>query len=484
MSDERPLPEDLDRWPEDPWALFGLPRETNRRDVKRAYARLIRFYKPEHYPNEFARIRSAYEFLDSFLEFREAGIDIAPAPVSSEEGAAAPAPSDALPPETAPPETLPPPVPPVEVSPRDKLWQRAQAGELEAAYAGYLQMLEEGDVDDEIYARLYWLLSLWPHVEDWRRATDWLVKGLEQTKLGGRLLELYRREVLRDPNEALMPRFWNLLSVEAPLGRYADLLAMRWQAAAMLERFDVMREDLDWARQHIAVRDSISWARLLTAAIDYLAWHEERESQFASGACRRELESAEFDHNAIAGDLDRCDFLAKLVESWRKLYHGVTLPGNFVRPLCALVRDSWLLPFAAVRFRLMDFLAQSLVEPATTIDLLDRARNIGPLVVYHLANLVQALYNERCDRENEPDPKKTAAGIGDFFGHSPLGNYENLRPYLLGYCLGQRLTAEQFAAGAKEALTPYALESSGVLQFIERDVALQILCRAALTLWP
>src|SRR4051812_18089872 len=55
------LPEDSSQWPGDPFALLGLARGAAAIEIKRAYTRLIKKYKPEHPPDEFRRIREAYE---------------------------------------------------------------------------------------------------------------------------------------------------------------------------------------------------------------------------------------------------------------------------------------------------------------------------------------------------------------------------------------------------------------------------------------
>ena len=70
MSDRR-LPENLDQWPNDPFSLLGVNHASNRREVRRAYAQLIRIYKPEHFPEQFRRIRDAYELLDQRLSWME-----------------------------------------------------------------------------------------------------------------------------------------------------------------------------------------------------------------------------------------------------------------------------------------------------------------------------------------------------------------------------------------------------------------------------
>ncbi len=54
--------------PHSPRDFFGLSENFDRRDLKRAYGKLIRQYKPEHAPEEFRRIRVAYEALERNLD--------------------------------------------------------------------------------------------------------------------------------------------------------------------------------------------------------------------------------------------------------------------------------------------------------------------------------------------------------------------------------------------------------------------------------
>ena len=68
MSEDAPQPE----WrclPHDPQSFFALADGFDRKDLKRAYNRLIRRFKPETHPEEFQRIRAAYEQLDQMLRY-------------------------------------------------------------------------------------------------------------------------------------------------------------------------------------------------------------------------------------------------------------------------------------------------------------------------------------------------------------------------------------------------------------------------------
>ena len=55
--------------PYKPVRFFGLNPDFDRRDLKRAYGKLIRRFKPETHPNEFQKIRRAYEDLENQVRY-------------------------------------------------------------------------------------------------------------------------------------------------------------------------------------------------------------------------------------------------------------------------------------------------------------------------------------------------------------------------------------------------------------------------------
>lgn len=52
---------------DDPYAVLGVDRAATFEDVRRAYFRLVRQYPPEAHPEEFKRVRAAYDGLRSPL---------------------------------------------------------------------------------------------------------------------------------------------------------------------------------------------------------------------------------------------------------------------------------------------------------------------------------------------------------------------------------------------------------------------------------
>ncbi len=66
MTDETP---NWDALPGRPAEFFGLEANADPDALKRAYTRLIRRFKPERHPQEFRRIRAAYEQLEAQLRY-------------------------------------------------------------------------------------------------------------------------------------------------------------------------------------------------------------------------------------------------------------------------------------------------------------------------------------------------------------------------------------------------------------------------------
>lgn len=99
MSDLPPLPED-----DDPWVLLDVARSADERELKRAYARRIKVFRPDRAPEEFARIHAAYESLQRFARYRAR---VATAEAATETEAEAETATAAEPLATDPPATAP-----------------------------------------------------------------------------------------------------------------------------------------------------------------------------------------------------------------------------------------------------------------------------------------------------------------------------------------------------------------------------------------
>jgi len=247
------LPDDPRHWPRDPYELLGVESSASETDVKRAYTRLIRRFKPEHSPEQFRLIREAYEaalehrkWYPVFpTEYTPPADDPAPVVVTSGD---------------APPESAPEPARPRTVrGPEDEAWALAVAGEAVEAYTRLVELARSRVESAELALRLYWLLAVHPALDADRTRHDWLATALVRSRLRGPAVELYRRELEADPVVALSERYVRLLEADANAMEKLNLARLRLAGATPIKAWHVVEADLAALAGHHDELDERAW---------------------------------------------------------------------------------------------------------------------------------------------------------------------------------------------------------------------------------
>jgi hypothetical protein len=439
------LPDDLRRWPADPYELLGVRPGVSPRDLRRAYTRLIRRYKPEQYPDHFRRIREAYE---TVLRFAGGGIPFPgdgfpDLPAEPPRPARAPAADGLLP---APP------------SPEQELreaWERACSGDEEAAYARLRRLEAHHLGNTDVCLRLYWLLSLNPDLDAVRRPCDWLVQGLRASGLAGPLRELYRRELAEDPGEALGERCTRLLEAPAPAGLVVDLLDWRWRAAAKGgELAAVVAADLERFRGRLGWQDEQTWARLLILAVHRLAWDDSGSAAELEQRCKQELEQLTHVHQRLQHELDMLDQLLELSADW----HDVRGEPDVPPALLDLIPLSWERPPDTIRPALHKLLADIEAAPQRYLRVFGRIRECGAAVLTQFGQVLADL------ERGLVLPRETRSAIAltesllEFVDLGGWRDYPHFRRRLLDYCLREVVSPERVGQALVDR-APYWLSS-------------------------
>lgn len=459
------LPDDVSRWPDDPYRLLGVAQDVDPKELRRAYTRLIRTYKPEQYPEQFRRIREAYEEVLRRVEFYRFF-----QPVPTEE------------PPVSTPES------PVALeSPRVRsltqeihdAWQGACAGDEPAAYRRLLELRGLHPERDDVYAPLYWLLTLNPALDPARCPRDWLLEGLSISRLSGPLRELYRREIQDNDAYPLEESFHQLLSVPAAPTTVADFVEWRWLAAARQQQWQLLIEDVCELRTGVRHQDEQVWARLLISAVNYLSWGNNSALEYAD-TCRRELHGLVHLHRLLGDELDRLDYLHDVATSWQKL----CFTQNVSLELLELLAASWYVPFAEVRPRLLNYLCSVDREPEKLVGELDCLRRDAPATLSLFGNLLVQL---ECSVESMPDDPRTPALLGQmtraFLASQRDTKYAWLRLRLLKYCVREAVAPETVAAIATEGREDWMAALPDLAESITADWPLRYVCQAYRLFW-
>ncbi len=319
MSAEH-LSDDMASWPADPFALLGVSPGAADADVKRAYTRLVRRFKPEHHPDQFRRIREAYEFCQE----RAAWYRPDPAEVS-------PPPPPPVRPSSPPPDVPRPtvidaavePAPPGD--PVEEVWELAVEGREAEAYSELVRLHESGHPGATLPLRLYWLLAVNPALDPTRTRHHWLADALARTGFRGPAVELYRRELETDPEGALGDpheggSYFRALTGGAPAAAVLGVVRWRVSAAGRLGWPARIRADLNAVRGAVVLSDEAGWLGLLVLAAGWVAWAGNTDTQQFIADEVAGLTHLQLSQSPLFDRLEEIEQVAKDVE-WGRYAH-------------------------------------------------------------------------------------------------------------------------------------------------------------------
>jgi curved DNA-binding protein CbpA len=524
------LPEDLTRWPDDPYALLGVAQDIGARDLRRAYTRLIKVYKPEHAPDEFRKLREAYETISQHLQWRERyGIHI---DSESPESEARPAITNATPAENS--ESSPRtsdeadsdaaetngadshpasisrqaagdqdrsgknadgedtsgkdtgskgrtrqpvsrPARSVVTDPLRDAWQLAIDGSTERAFAELKKFAVQHGMTPPVVMRLYWLLVTFPELDPQVQPAGILARGLLNDGWDSSLVELYRRELVDRPAEAESQRCEKLLAT-APPYLLCEWLPLRWRAALKQNRWEMLQQDLVRFQPVVLASSEHQWAGLLFEALDQLAWQQHSAAEALFEKCRAELESLTHLQLPLSGSFDRADLLCELKDNYQNLLLDESIPSA----LKALLAECWDSPYELLRPKLAQLAQWLSQQPETGLKCLDKVHRIAKSLLGHLDDTLRRYaYSEGADFDLEPESDWLGDLLATFLARHKVGHYRDLRQPLLAFCHRHGVLCEEIVAHASPLLENFRLGNDELLLAkLTEDLPLRCVCHA------
>jgi hypothetical protein len=416
---EHSLSPDPSSWPRDPFRLLGVPPGASARDLRKAYLRLIRSYKPEHAPEEFKRIRDAYESALPFARTDQR------APIIDEPGPEPPTESGTgLTTEISIPafDRIPPLV---------DAWKFVLRGEPETAYRTLVDRHDAARGSEDDYVQLYWLLTLLPSLELARTPVDWIVRGLGARGADApRLRELLRRELAANPTLTLGDRLKNFLRRRTPPVLAVEFAEARWRLAREAGRWGVIAVDVESLRAWLPDADENAWARLLIASAMNLAWADGRDANLAN-VFAREVESLGSRHRDYADELHQLEYAQRVKLGLDRLKGLPTIHVLLGR----LLPGSWDEPGPAYRARLRAYVDLFDGEPLASLRCLDHIQSVAPFVLGRLSALLGGFDDEAYYLLGPARLDEVSPVIRRFLDSHAWTDYPAVRPNLLKFCL-------------------------------------------------
>jgi hypothetical protein len=268
------LSENVSEWPDDPFELLAVARGVSETDLKRSYTRLIRRFKPERFPEQFQKLREAYEQCQ--FQNRWYRND------TSESATASDSTAEPIVAVTAEPDRA-------EIA-----WSQALSGERAAAYATLRTIAQEGRRAD-VALRLYWLLMIDEALDPDRSRHVWLAEALTAGNLNRRAIDLYRQEIERDPDAALSDAYDAVLALDAAPESILEVATLRIDAAGRTGRSASVTRDLEILQPKLGIDHSGAWLRVLAHAFQWAPL--DIRGQSIREYCSREMDR--LDHLAL-----------------------------------------------------------------------------------------------------------------------------------------------------------------------------------------
>jgi hypothetical protein len=481
MSD-RPLPDDPARWPANPCELLGVPFGGPLRELRRAYTKLIRIYKPEQYPEQFRLIRTAYDFLLPFARQAndpETSTDVDAARVFQEFVSAEQTPGDAA---NGVSHHRQPPVPPTRSleDELDELWTAAVDGDAPGAYRRLVELSHQQTGKVELYQRLYWLLACTPGQAGKDVPADWLVRGLLATGLAGPLRELYWQLIEDNPVEAYSDRFNSLLAAPGPPAALAEVFEWRIRSAARLDNWKAIADDVQRLGEKFRREDEKVWLRLLFVLADGLAWDGGATAAELLTDCRAEIKRLEFLASEFSGSYDRFDLLMAVAPGYRELLRDDNVPVE----LLEIIRLGRARPLAELYPRLKSMLGEIARDPKLWLTYFDRVhlKSAGALAL-----LGQLLEQYEADLESPPPLTANAETVTElvqeFLSRSGGQHYVSRRPSLLELYLREALMPDQVVDVASNLAGAWAAPGNAFARMVAADWPLRYVTKAWHLFW-
>jgi hypothetical protein len=355
------------------------------------------------------------------------------------------------------------------VAPADNLneiWELAVEGNVTEAYRR-LCAFEQRTPCEDVYLRLYWLLTAASECDPEREPASWLATGLLGDPASTPLWELYRREMDARPEESLSQRAAELIRVRCLPETLTSLLARRWRAAGRRRQWDTLRLDLDALTGHIPGSERGTWALIGITAAEVLAWSDDPPARELAERCFENLISARSYVEELVEIRDRRNRLRDLTTGWRKVRANAAVPTALV----ALIPLAALAPFAEVRPQLLAALGSLVSPPRGLLKSMDALAS-SPAVLKEVDRLLAELQKSQAVPALDPRSSRDLEELStNFLDLAERTSYRKLRPPLFDFCLQEAIAPEILADLVEDHLLYRIILDDRHLSVLLRDDA-------------
>lgn len=408
MDENNELPDDFSQWPKSNWDLFNIDQQNaTYQDLRKAYSKLIKRFRPETHPEHFQRIQEAFETLRDMILSGKA---------ASQNESSSDSESDSE-----------------EEKRIHQRRSRRQADFLDTLYKqyiykadwngakNYLESLiasadspekkteEIADLEDLPCLYLFWLLYVTnPSEEDnFPEICKYLIQGDNQ--IDGNVLTLCIRTFfyfLERKDLSCKDRVYDysLSNLNFPAITY--LLNVRWLNLHFEEDFDdveVILDDLERLKKRFMHKNFKAWALINIEAIEHLLWIDSPKAKQTIDDCMKVISEYPGYKDVFEEKLDYFDQIELLTESLENLPKILPVDIDSIQMLMLMSNRSAITRYRRFIQRIASGLANDVLKAFMVFDYIHQNH---PSVASNLLEPLHNLYSSRHDENDSLDDSK------------------------------------------------------------------------------
>jgi curved DNA-binding protein CbpA len=467
------LPEDLNRWPSDPFAVLNLDRSVDARTARRAYFKLVRKYQPDRFPAEFQKVREAYEYVENWLKWQQPDVANEEDDLPNSNEADSPGmrggnsvqetgrtesaePFDSIEPFDSEKDLGGISVPsPFRSDPFDQFVESLESGEMAAAVA-LVNRVDPSSGPAEtakVYLSKYYLSrflsddSINDEADSGalaeQKRVSWLLKSMASSELWTGAMAQLRTEFDRNYRLATCTSMNDCLDRLSDCANLAELYRLRWEAIGHHD-VQVVIDDIEKLQpRSLEFGNRSVWLNLIAESMNYTVWHQDNKSCVKHNReCWQEISESEQTWTA-----DSVELLILAAEEWKQIqgwfkwssvipWARCTLPESMKRIWSPVAKE----------------IAVDPRESLTSLNLRFQNSSIA-MAVFEEGLQRFARLNSNSESSHEETWEETRDLVACYFQSASQTDYVSNRIPMMEFCILNQLSPTSFARAADTFLS-------------------------------
>lgn len=396
MDEHNELPDDLSQWPDDNWELFGLDSNASYNELRKAYSKLIKLFRPETRPDHFQRIQKAFETLRNLIQSpKENGNQDERQNENSENNE----------------ELLRRRSKRQKEFLRNLFYQYINKADWDGARKFLEDVIEQAqseeksdelsDLDEIPYLYMFWLqYALCPPDKDvFPDIIKYLIMGEnahqdEEMSLSIKTLFFFLERKELSCKDSVYDYTMSQLEFPAIL----LLVNIRWLNLHFEDEFDdvdVILSDLETLKKRFLPQNAKAWIRINIEAIEHLLWVKSSKTQKAIENCLEEITQFPEYSDYYDDKLDSLDRLEQTIESVKTIPDILPININLIHTILLMSGNT---VFTRYRRLVLKFASELADDVLLAFMVFDYLNMYHPLVTSRLFSPLQQMYLARHEK--------------------------------------------------------------------------------------